>query len=36
MPIPNVQFRQAMLEVADRIEVPGREFFAEAAKEPGT
>ena len=36
MPIPNVQFRKAMLEVADRIEVPGREFFAEAAKEPGT
>jgi 3-hydroxyacyl-[acyl-carrier-protein] dehydratase len=33
MPFPNPEFRQAMLGVAERIEVPGREAF-EAAKEP--
>ncbi len=40
MPIPNAQFRQAMLDIAERIEVPGRDLFAEADKapsqEPGT
>jgi 3-hydroxyacyl-[acyl-carrier-protein] dehydratase len=38
-PIPNDDFRLAMLGVADRIDMPGRELFAEAAqqssKEPG-
>jgi 3-hydroxyacyl-[acyl-carrier-protein] dehydratase len=34
LPIPNVQFRKAMLEWAERIDVPGRELFGEAAKEP--
>ena len=33
LPIPNPQFRQAMLEWAERIDVPGRELFGEAAKE---
>ena len=36
LPIPNADFRKAMLEWAERIEVPGREFFGEPAKEPGT
>jgi 3-hydroxyacyl-[acyl-carrier-protein] dehydratase len=36
LPFPNAQFRESMLGVAERIEVPGREFFREAAKEIGT
>lgn len=36
MPIPNAQFRQAMLEWAERIDVPGRELFGAPAKEPST
>jgi 3-hydroxyacyl-[acyl-carrier-protein] dehydratase len=36
MPVPNAQFRQAMLEIAERIDVPGRESFGESSKEPGT
>ena len=33
-PIPNPDFRQAMLGVAERIEMPGRELFAATANEP--
>jgi 3-hydroxyacyl-[acyl-carrier-protein] dehydratase len=36
MPIPNAQFRRSMLDIAERIDVPGREFFEEASREPGT
>jgi 3-hydroxyacyl-[acyl-carrier-protein] dehydratase len=34
LPIPNPQFRKAMLEWAERIDVPGRELFGGAATEP--
>jgi 3-hydroxyacyl-[acyl-carrier-protein] dehydratase len=33
LPIPNPQFRQAMLEWAERIDVPGRELFGNRSKE---
>jgi 3-hydroxyacyl-[acyl-carrier-protein] dehydratase len=36
LPIPNAQFRKAMLEWAERIDVPGRELFGEAARESST
>ena len=34
LPFPNAQFRESMLGVAERIDLPGRELFGESAKEP--
>ena len=36
MPFPNVDFRRAMLEWGERIQVPVKDLSEEARKEPGT
>ena len=36
MPFPNADFRRAMLEWGERIQVPVKDLAEEARKEPGT